>query len=307
MAFNAAPHEQNGVPAFGARKLAAPSGTARVSRDSVLENDLVRAELNGDGHIVSLLDLSTGREVIPPGLLGNVLQLHPDFPNNWPAWDIDRFYRHTHRDIAGPERITVVKSGPDEAAIRVEYAFGASRAVQTLSLAAGSRVLDVDLELDWREHERLLKVALPVDVHADRSTAEIQFGHVERPTHTNTSWDVARFEYVAHRFLHVGEPGFRCRRGQPGYLRPRGYGPRETWRRKGDHGQAHDHTRPSLSRTTGLITGRTASTTGSSPERRSPTPSATGTTSTCLSGWPRPSGSCHPCCNWTTRPSWLRR
>ena len=80
--------------------------------------------------------------------------------------------------------------------------------MQTLSLAAGSRVLDVDLELDWREHERLLKVALPVDVHADRSTAEIQFGHVERPTHTNTSWDVARFEYVAHRFLHVGEPGF---------------------------------------------------------------------------------------------------
>ena len=208
MAFNAAPHEQNGVPAFGARKLAAPSGTARVSRDTVLENDLVRAELNGDGHIVSLLDLSTGREVIPPGLLGNVLQLHPDFPNNWPAWDIDRFYRHTHRDIADPERITVAKRGPDEAAIRVEYAFGASRAVQTLSLAAGSRVLDVDLELDWREHERLLKVALPVDVHADRSTAEIQFGHVERPTHTNTSWDVARFEYVAHRFLHVGEPGF---------------------------------------------------------------------------------------------------
>ena len=112
MAFNAAPHEQNGVPAFGARKLAAPSGTARVSRDTVLENDLVRAELNGDGHIVSLLDLSTGREVIPPGLLGNVLQLHPDFPNNWPAWDIDRFYRHTHRDIADPERITVAKRGP---------------------------------------------------------------------------------------------------------------------------------------------------------------------------------------------------
>jgi alpha-mannosidase len=45
-------------------------------------------------------------------------------------------------------------------------------------------------------------------VHADRSAAEIQFGHVFRPTHTNTSWDFARFEICAHRFLYVGEPGY---------------------------------------------------------------------------------------------------
>jgi alpha-mannosidase len=43
-------------------------------------------------------------------------------------------------------------------------------------------------------------------VHADRSAAETQFGHVFRPTHTNTSWDAAKFEICAHRFLHVGEP-----------------------------------------------------------------------------------------------------
>ena len=50
-------------------------------------------ELDADGHIVSLIDRVTGREVVPPGSLGNVLQLHPDFPNKWPAWDIDAFYR----------------------------------------------------------------------------------------------------------------------------------------------------------------------------------------------------------------------
>ncbi len=208
VAFNAAPHPQNGVPAFGAGRLSASSGGAKVSGGSVLENELVRVELNADGQITSLLDLATGREVIPPGLAGGVLQLHPDYPNNWPAWDIDPFYRHTHRDISAPQEITVIERGPDQVAVRAEYTFGSSRAVQTMSLAAGSRVIEVDLELDWRERERLLKLALPVDVHADRSTAEIQFGHVERPTHTNTSWDVARFEYVAHRFLHVGEPGF---------------------------------------------------------------------------------------------------
>jgi alpha-mannosidase len=213
IAFNAAPHEQGGVPAFGAGKMTEASGTATAVGDpttgnTVLENDYMRVELDPDGHIVSLLCRRTGREVIPPGWLGNVLQLHPDFPNNWPAWDIDRFYRRTHRDIGASAPVAVVENGPGEAAVRVEYAFGSSHAVETLSLAAGSRVLEVDLELDWREHDRLLKLALPVDVHADRSTSEIQFGHLERPTHTNTSWDVARFEYVAHRFAHVGEPGF---------------------------------------------------------------------------------------------------
>src|SRR5206468_4583194 len=29
-----------------------------------------------------------------------------------------------------------------------------------------------------------------------------------RPTHTNTSWDAAKFEICAHRWIHVGEPGY---------------------------------------------------------------------------------------------------
>ena len=38
--------------------------------------------------------------------------------------------------------------------------------------------------------------------------AETQFGHVFRPTHGNTSWEAAKFEICAHRFLHVGEVGW---------------------------------------------------------------------------------------------------
>ena len=62
--------------------------------------------------------------------------------------------------------------------------------------------------IDWHEREKLLKAAFPLDVRAAHSTAEIPFGHVERPTHTNTSWDAAKFEFCAHRFLHVGERGW---------------------------------------------------------------------------------------------------
>ena len=41
-----------------------------------------------------------------------------------------------------------------------------------------------------------------------RATYEIQYGHVERPTHANTSWDVARFEVCAHRWADLSEPGY---------------------------------------------------------------------------------------------------
>ena len=47
-----------------------------------------------------------------------------------------------------------------------------------------------------------------MDVHASRATYEIQFGHLERPTHANTSWDVARFEVCAHRWADLSEPGY---------------------------------------------------------------------------------------------------
>src|SRR5690606_15426561 len=87
-------------------------------------------------------------------------------------------------------------------------AWGATRITQTLTLAADAHALDIETMVDWHERQKLLKLSFPLDVHADRASSEIQFGHVQRPTHSNTSWDMARFETVAHRWVHVGEAGF---------------------------------------------------------------------------------------------------
>jgi alpha-mannosidase len=86
--------------------------------------------------------------------------------------------------------------------------FGTSRVTQVLSLAAGERRLLVDTEVDWHETEKFLKLAFPLDLHADRYASETQFGHVFRPTHTNTSWEAAKFEACNHRFVHLAEPGW---------------------------------------------------------------------------------------------------
>ena len=40
----------------------------------------------------------------------------------------------------------------------------------------------------------MLKVEFPVNVHSSEATYEIQCGHIQRPTHGNTSWDWAKYE-----------------------------------------------------------------------------------------------------------------
>jgi alpha-mannosidase len=201
------------VPALGV----APLSDAAVVRDRpadvavdgrTIDNGLVRVELDEAGLLTSVRDLVADREVLSPGGPGNLLQLHSDLPNEWDAWDIDAHYRRQRVDVTAADSVTVVEKGPLVGAIRVERSFGDSRIGQTIRVRAGSRRVDVETEIDWHETEKILKAAFPIDVHADRSAAEIQFGHVYRPTHTNTSWDAARFEVYAHRWVHVAEPGY---------------------------------------------------------------------------------------------------
>ncbi|MFI9306307.1 alpha-mannosidase [Streptomyces triculaminicus] len=208
---NAAPHVRDGVPALGGVLEPAGGGgrlTAARAREGggfELDNGLLRVGIDGRGLVVSVVDLAAGRETVAPGAAANLLQLHQDFPNMWDAWDVDPFYRNTVTDLTDAE---VVEATADGCGVRVVRAFGNSRVEQRLTLPAGVRRLDVDTEVDWHETEKFLKAAFPLDVHADRVAAETQFGHLYRPTHANTSWDAAKFEACAHRFVHLAEPGW---------------------------------------------------------------------------------------------------
>ncbi|MCT9929686.1 glycosyl hydrolase-related protein [Planotetraspora sp. A-T 1434] len=198
------------VPGSGAVRLGAsvaPPAPVTVS-GTTIDNGVVRVEIDEAGLFTSVRDLVAGREVLAPGSRGNLLQLHTDFPNYWDAWDIDRHYRRQHVDLTEADSVTVVDSGPLVAAVRIERSFGASRIVQTVRVTAGSPRIEIETDIDWHEREKILKAAFPLDVHADRSAAEIQYGHIFRPTHTNTSWDVARFEASNHRWIHLAEPGY---------------------------------------------------------------------------------------------------
>jgi alpha-mannosidase len=196
-------------PVTRAGVAAEPVTRARVAADArSLENDHLRIELDDQGLLSSIFDKTAQRQVLAPGSLGNRFQLLPDYPNFFDAWDIDRFSFDQVIDLDEVESVEVVEQGPLWGGLRVVRGFGDSRLTQVIGLAAGSRCLDFDTEVEWHETNRLLKVAFPIDVRSLRATYEIQYGHVERPTHANTSWDIARFEVCAHKWADLSEPGY---------------------------------------------------------------------------------------------------
>ncbi|WP_144875021.1 glycoside hydrolase family 38 C-terminal domain-containing protein [Microbacterium sp. 1.5R] len=172
-----------------------------------LENDLVSVLVSGEGLIVSAVDKATGREAVAEGRAANLFQLHQDFPNMWDAWDIDRYYRNSVTDLTGVASISA--SVVDGAAVvTVVRPFSQSSITQTIVLRPGSRTALLQNDVDWHETEKLLKLAFPLDVQASHTEAETQFGYQARVTHTNTSWEAAKFEASMHRFVLVREQDF---------------------------------------------------------------------------------------------------
>ncbi|MGB8466824.1 MAG: alpha-mannosidase [Terrimicrobiaceae bacterium] len=183
-----------------------PVKAAQSKQGVMMENDLVRVRINAKGHIASIFDLRARREVLSDQ--ANTFHLHQDIPNSWDAWDVDVFYKERYRVIEGLEKLELVESGPLRAAVRIVRSFGKSRIEQRIVLSAGSPRIDFLTEVDWKESQKLLKVAFPANIYAQKATYEIQFGHLERTNHVNTSWDMGKFEVCAQKWADLSETGY---------------------------------------------------------------------------------------------------
>jgi alpha-mannosidase len=172
---------------------------------TLLENDYVRVEFNQDGDIPRIYDKINQREVLPPDTIANQFQAFEDRPQNWDAWDIDISFDDKMWPADPAISVKVAETGPLRATLEIQRRVLHSNYVQRISLTHNSPRLDFETTIDWRERHILLKVAFPVDILSPVATYEIQWGNVERPTHRNTSWDWARFETCAQKWVDLSE------------------------------------------------------------------------------------------------------
>jgi alpha-mannosidase len=169
-----------------------------------MENELLRVEWDDRAVLTSIWDKEVGREVLSGP--GNLLQLHDDNPRKWDAWDLDAEYRDSFVELTATKEIR--RYGGLRGLFAFERKFGDSKLVQLMTLDAGSRVLRFETNVDWQERHKMLKVGFPVTVKSREATYEIQFGHVQRPTHQDTSQARAMFEVCAQRWADLGEHNY---------------------------------------------------------------------------------------------------
>lgn len=175
-----------------------------VSKNRRIENEHFSVRFDGHGNITSVVSQDDNVEFIEPGSLANQFQIFEDKPTCWSAWDVDIFALETQKNLVQSERFEVVEKGPVRVAMEIEKQFGKSRIIQRISLGPTPGIR-FDTQIDWHETEKMLKVAFPINVNATKATCEIQFGNVERPTHRNTSWDMAKFEICAQKWIDISE------------------------------------------------------------------------------------------------------
>ncbi|MDX9953873.1 MAG: glycoside hydrolase family 38 C-terminal domain-containing protein [Anaerolineae bacterium] len=181
------------------------SGGALRVEPCLLENEFLRVTFNEVGEITSCLDKSSGRELAAAP--GNVFHLYRDVPTWFDAWDIDSMVKDAPVELSREAVLEVVAEGSLFGALRLTRRLHASTLTQIIRLRRGSRCLEFETVVDWRERHKLLKVAFPVTIHAEEAVHEIQFGHLRRPTHASRPFDADRFEVSAHKWSALLEEG----------------------------------------------------------------------------------------------------
>ena len=176
---------------------------------SVIFTPFAHVGFDEAGWIGNFWDISGQRQLVTLDGAFNQLLIGEDVPAAWDNWDIDRDQRHKMQASAKLVKREIVAHGPLQLRIRFEYEIGcASRLVQDVVFHSSTPRVDFETKVDWHERYQFLKVGFALDVLAETARHEIQFGHVVRNTHDNTSQDRAQFDVCAHKWTDISETGY---------------------------------------------------------------------------------------------------
>lgn len=192
--------------------LLAPKVGASLTTDTTgtkLENSLISVRFSPAGKLLSVFHKPTGRESIAPGQEANRFLLYDDVPFFWDAWDVEIYHTEKEYQMPGLQSFKPLDQGPFRASVELIFKISEKSSIkQVISLDAESDQVVFTTDVEWHENRKFLKVEFPVDVYDSQATYSTQFGCQRRPTHRNTSWDMAKFEVCAHHWADLNEFGF---------------------------------------------------------------------------------------------------
>ena len=189
------------------------SVSVREIKKGVFEMSNVQYKIQVEGgSIVSLYDRSADREILVKGAKANQLVVFDDKPLYWQAWDVEVYHLNSRSELP-PGRTSISENGPYRVSLVTETKISEESWIKTtISLATAvddqPSYIEMASEVEWHEKWKFLKVEFPVDITNTEASYETQYGIIRRPTHYNTSWDMAKFEVCCHKWADLSENGY---------------------------------------------------------------------------------------------------
>ncbi len=171
-----------------------------------MENEHVKVQLSPQGTLTSVILKEDGSEVLAAE--SNILKLWEDEPNNWGAWDINHFYRTAPARL--PHAVRLLEDGCWRAGAHLqrlafEIKIGGSTIIQTVELSDAAPWIKFHHEVDWKERHKMLRAHFFPAVHAAEASFEIAMGVLKRSTKPSNSFENAKFEVPAHRWIDLSQ------------------------------------------------------------------------------------------------------
>ncbi len=190
------------------RKTEAPSPFRIDLANRTVETPHYILSWNEQHFLRRVYDKDYDREVLRENGPGNALEVFEDKPMQHDNWDIDIYYTQKKEYAKAAAPVKVKECGALRAVLQFSFVYNESTLRQDMIVYRNSRRIDFVTHADWHEDHRLLKAAFETDIRTTKATYDIQYGHIERPTHFNTSWDWARFEVVGHKWGDISEENY---------------------------------------------------------------------------------------------------
>ena len=171
-------------------------------KHKTIETPFYKIKWNKKGFLSSIFDKENNKEVLDGQ--GNILRAYVNRPKEHDAWDIDIEYLDKYDDVKFDE-VNIKEEGLLRSVIEFKYHFNDSIITQDLIVYKDNRRIDFKTHVSWHEDHRLLRSLFELNIDSKKANYDIQFGHLERNTHWNNSWDKAKFEVCAHKWMDYSD------------------------------------------------------------------------------------------------------
>ncbi len=169
----------------------------------IFKNQFIQIEIDAHtGDIARLWDEVNQREVLT-ATGANHLEAFQDGEQYWDAWNIDPKYAEKQLAPSQLRSIEWIETGEIRQRVRVVRELAGCEFTQDYILDAHSPIVQIKTSVDWQTEHVLIKANFPLNLTADRSTAETACGAIDRTTKPETSAEKAKWELPMHRWVDL--------------------------------------------------------------------------------------------------------